>query len=63
MKIGILGTGAYGFGLATAIRENKHDIIMWTAFEKEMESIYPKRTGLWRQGRRFCYSSECNIDF
>ena len=39
MKIGILGTGAYGFGLATAIRENKHDIIMWTAFEKEMESI------------------------
>ena len=26
MKIGILGTGAYGFGLATAIRENKHDI-------------------------------------
>ena len=39
MKIGILGTGAYGFGLATAIRENKHDIIMWTAFEKEMENL------------------------
>ena len=28
MKIGILGTGAYGFGLATAIRENKHEVLL-----------------------------------
>lgn len=39
MKVGIFGTGAYGFSLANAIIKNNHEIIMWTPFEEEKKSI------------------------
>lgn len=40
MKIGILGTGAYGLALAIALNKNKeNEIIMWTKLETEKEEI------------------------
>ena len=40
MKIGILGTGAYGLALAIALNKNKdNEIIMWTKLEHEKEEI------------------------
>ena len=40
MKIGILGTGAYGLALAIALNKNKdNEIIMWTKLEHEKELI------------------------
>ena len=35
MKIGILGTGAYGVALSTVMTNNKHEVTMWTKFEEE----------------------------
>ncbi len=35
MKIGIIGTGAYGLALATILEENNNNITLWTKFEKE----------------------------
>lgn len=43
MKIGILGTGAYGLALAIALNKNKNnEIIMWTKLEHEKEEIETK---------------------
>ena len=35
MKIGILGTGAYGVALSTVMTNNNHEVTMWTKFEDE----------------------------
>lgn len=43
MKIGILGTGAYGMALAKAFRKNNHSITMWTKFEEERKLLQEKR--------------------
>ena len=39
MKIGIIGTGAYGLSLAIAFSENNCDITMWTKNDKEYEKL------------------------
>lgn len=39
MKVTILGSGAYGCALATILNDNKHDVTLWTAFEKEASSL------------------------
>ena len=39
MKIGILGTGAYGLALAKALRKNNHQITMWTKFEEDRDLL------------------------
>lgn len=39
MKVAIFGTGAYGFGVASTIYNNCHNIMMWTPFEKEKTEI------------------------
>ena len=44
MKVGILGTGAYGCSLSKGIIENKNDIMMWTPFIEEKENIEKTRT-------------------
>lgn len=43
MKVGIIGTGAYGIALAKAFRKNKHSITMWTKFEEERDLLLEKR--------------------
>lgn len=43
MKVGILGTGAYGLALALSFLENTSDITMWTKLEKEYEELMNKR--------------------
>ena len=43
MKVAILGSGAYGLALALEIYENKHNIIMWTPFDEEKESLKKDR--------------------
>ena len=44
MKIGIIGTGAYGLSLAIAFSENNCDITMWTKNDKEYEELKNDRT-------------------
>lgn len=43
MKICVLGCGAYGTALATILDENKNDVVMWTAFEKEEKEMKKSR--------------------
>ena len=33
MKIGILGSGAYGLALTSILTYNRHEVTMWTKFE------------------------------
>lgn len=44
MKVGILGTGAYGSSLSKGIVANKNEVMMWTPFVEEKESIEKTRT-------------------
>ena len=46
MKIGILGSGAFGSALATVLVDNNNEVLMWTPFEEERE--YIERTKLIR---------------
>lgn len=39
MKIGILGTGAYGLALGNIIIDNSHELVMWTKFKEEKELL------------------------
>ncbi len=39
MKIGILGTGAYGMALASIFDYNKCSVMMWTNSEEEMDDL------------------------
>ena len=43
MKVGILGTGAYGLALCSVMYENKCDIIMYSNTEEEMNGILKNR--------------------
>ncbi len=43
MKIGIMGTGAYGLALAKVLSTNNHDIVMWTKLEQELEELNSTR--------------------
>lgn len=43
MKIGVLGTGAYGISLAMILRENNHEVKMWTKFDEEANYLSQKR--------------------
>ena len=43
MKVGILGTGAYGLALSSILRNNNCDIIMWTKFKEEKELLIKER--------------------
>lgn len=44
MKVGVLGTGAYGVSLALILNENGHDVHMWTKFEEEANYLSQTRT-------------------
>lgn len=44
MKIGILGTGAFGCSLASVITDNGYKIMMWTPFEEEKKYIETHKT-------------------
>lgn len=44
MKIGVLGTGAYGVSLALILNENGHDVHMWTKFDEEANYLSQTRT-------------------
>lgn len=39
MKVTILGSGAYGCALATVLNNNKHEVTLWTPFEKEVQNL------------------------
>lgn len=44
MKVGVLGTGAYGVSLALILNENKHEVSMWTKFDEEANYLSQTRT-------------------
>lgn len=39
MKVTILGSGAYGLALGVVLNKNKHDVTLWTPFEKEAKTL------------------------
>ena len=39
MKVTILGSGAYGLALGVVLNKNKHDVTLWTPFEKEAKAL------------------------
>lgn len=39
MKVTILGSGAYGLALGVVLNKNKHDVALWTPFEKEAKTL------------------------
>lgn len=43
MKIAVLGTGAYGMALATALKRKNNQITMWTNFTSEKEKLEQER--------------------
>lgn len=43
MKIGILGSGAFGSALATVLVNNNNEVLMWTPFEEEKNFIQKTR--------------------
>lgn len=43
MKVGILGTGAYGMALASIFDNNKCNVMMWTNNKEEMELLLKDR--------------------
>lgn len=43
MKIGILGTGAFGIALAKTLNTKDNRIVMWTKFEEEKELLEKER--------------------
>lgn len=43
MKIGILGTGAYGMALASIFEHNKCNVMMWTNNEEEKDLLLKER--------------------
>jgi glycerol-3-phosphate dehydrogenase (NAD(P)+) len=43
MKTCVLGTGAFGVGLALSLYENNHEVTMWTKFEDEKEYLVQHR--------------------
>ena len=40
MKVTILGSGAYGLALGVVLNKNKHDVTLWTPFEKEAKLLF-----------------------
>lgn len=38
-KIGILGTGTWGIALGRMLANTGHDVMMWSAIEKEIEEL------------------------
>lgn len=43
MKIGLIGSGAYGLALCSIMHDNKCDITMWTRDEREKNTLETKR--------------------
>ena len=43
MKIGMLGSGAYGLALTSILSYNRHEVTIWTKFEEEKEELVTKR--------------------
>ncbi len=44
MKIGILGAGTWGIALCALLSKNGHDVIVWSALEKEVEELKVTRS-------------------
>lgn len=42
-RIGILGTGTWGTALGRMLANTGHDVIMWSAIEKEIDSLSSTR--------------------
>ena len=43
MKIGMLGSGAYGLALTSILSYNKHEVTIWTKFEEEAQMLTKER--------------------
>ena len=43
MKVGIIGTGAFGIALASILNKNNNNVCMWSKFEDEIYDLNSKR--------------------
>ncbi len=44
MKIGVLGSGAFGIALSLILKENEHEVDVWTKFQEEANYLDQQRT-------------------
>ena len=44
MKISILGAGTWGTALSILLAENKHEVTIWSALQKEVTELSEHRT-------------------
>lgn len=43
LKVGIIGTGAFGIALASILNKNNNNVIMWSKFREEVEELNSTR--------------------
>ena len=54
VKIGVLGAGSWGLGLAMLLHNNGHDVTVWSVFPDEINEL-----NATRENQKM--SSRCNI--
>lgn len=42
-RIGVIGAGSWGIALSSLLSANGHQVTVWSAFEKEVESLKETR--------------------
>ncbi len=62
MKVGILGTGAYGVALSTVLCNNNHDVVMWTKFVDEKNYLDIRREAKTLRGVEISNNVEITTD-
>ena len=63
MTIGVLGTGAFGLSLALIMKDNGHNVRMWTKFEDEAKSLSETRMSPNLKGIDIYKDIEITTDF
>lgn len=63
MKISILGTGAYGISLGLILKENNHDVYMWTKFDEEANYLNQTRVSPNLKGIKISKDVVISTDF
>lgn len=47
-KVSVIGAGSWGTALATVLEENKHEVLIWSAIEEEIQMLAEKREHVWK---------------
>ena len=62
MKISVLGSGGWGTALAMVLDNNKHSVILWSAFEEEINALSKTRENKLLKGVKISESIQLTAD-